>query len=64
LIRSTRELLADAADRGANYLDSLDRRPVFPHDADVERLRAALRGDMPPNPTADAEVLAFLDEHG
>jgi glutamate/tyrosine decarboxylase-like PLP-dependent enzyme len=64
LTRSTRELLADAAGRGANYLDGLDRRPVFPHDADVERLRAALRGDMPSGPTADADLLAFLDTHG
>ena len=61
---STHKLLADAAARGANYLDSLESRPVFPRDADVERLRAALAGDMPAEPTPDAEVLAFLDEFG
>jgi glutamate/tyrosine decarboxylase-like PLP-dependent enzyme len=61
---STRKLLAEAASRGANYLESLDTRPVFPHAADVERLREALRGDMPTGPTPDAEVLAFLDDYG
>lgn len=61
---STRQLLADAATRGANYLESLQTRPVFPREADVERLRDALRGDMPAAPTPDAEVLAFLDGYG
>ena len=61
---STRRLLADAATRGANYLESLDTRPVFPREADVERLREALRGDMPAGPMPDAEVLAFLDNYG
>ncbi len=62
--RFTRQLLADAASRGANYLESLATRRVFPRDADVERLRTALRGDMPVAPTPDAQVLAFLDEYG
>lgn len=61
---STRKLLADAAARGANYLESLDTRPVFPHAANVERLREALRGDLPAGPMPDAEVLAFLDNYG
>ncbi len=61
---TTRELLADAARRGASYLESLATRPVFPRDADVERLRAALAGDLPAESTPDAEVLAFLDELG
>ena len=61
---STRQLLADAAARGANYLESLDTRPVFPHEADVERLQKALAGDMPLAPTSDADVLAFLDQYG
>ena len=61
---STRQLLADAAARGANYLESLDTRPVFPHQADVERLQQALAGDMPLAPTPDADVLAFLDQYG
>jgi glutamate/tyrosine decarboxylase-like PLP-dependent enzyme len=61
---STRRLLADAAHRGADYLASLDERPVFPRDADVEKLRDALEGDLPPGPTPDSEVLAFLDRYG
>jgi len=61
---STRTLLADAARRGAAYLESLDGRPVFPHEADVERLRGALAGEMPEASAKDAEVLAFLDEYG
>ena len=61
---STRTLLADAARRGADYLESLDRRPVFPLETDVGRLRGALAGEMPDAPTKDAEVLAFLDEYG
>ncbi len=61
---STRTLLADAARRGANYLESLDRRPVFPQEADVDRLRGVLAGEMPDAPAKDAEVLAFLDEYG
>jgi len=61
---STRQLLADAADRGASYLESLDTRHVFPREADIERLRQALLRDMPAGPTPDAEVLSFLDDYG
>ena len=61
---STRKLLADAANRGATYLESLETRPVFPREADIERLRRALHGDMPASPTPAADVLAFLDDHG
>jgi glutamate/tyrosine decarboxylase-like PLP-dependent enzyme len=58
------QLLAEAAARGADYLEALETRPVFPHEADIARLRDALEGDMPDGPTADADVLAFLDEYG
>lgn len=61
---SIRDLLADAARRGADYLESLENRPVFPREADIERLRGALRGGLPAGPTPDAEVLKFLDEYG
>lgn len=61
---SLRRLLADAARRGADYLEHLDRQPVFPHDADVRRLRDALAGDLPAGSTADDEILRFLDEYG
>ncbi len=59
-----RDLMADAARRGADYLESLATRPVFPRDPDVQRLRKALEGALPEAPTPDAEVLAFLDEFG
>ena len=39
----TRALLADAARRGADYLEALDHRPVYPREADIDRLRVALR---------------------
>jgi len=64
MTNSTRQLLADAAARGADYLEALDARPVFPREADIARLRDALEGDMPDKPAPDAEVLAFLDEFG
>jgi glutamate/tyrosine decarboxylase-like PLP-dependent enzyme len=63
-LQHIRSLLADAANRGADYLESLDARPVFPREEDVARLRAALAGDMPEEPASDAAVLAFLDEFG
>jgi glutamate/tyrosine decarboxylase-like PLP-dependent enzyme len=59
-----RGLLADAATRGADYLDSLEARPVFPLARDIERLRDALRGDIPAGSMPDADVLAFLDSYG
>ncbi len=61
---SLRTLLADAARRSADYLDRLDERPVFPREADVERLRTALAGPMPDGPAPDAETLELLDEFG
>jgi glutamate/tyrosine decarboxylase-like PLP-dependent enzyme len=61
---STRALLADGARRGADYLETLDARPVFPREADVLRLRDALDAEMPDEPVQDAEVLAFLDAYG
>jgi glutamate/tyrosine decarboxylase-like PLP-dependent enzyme len=61
---SIRLLLADAAARGANYLESLETRRVFPHEADIARLQEALRGEMPSAPRSATEVLRFLDEFG
>ena len=56
--------MLDAAARGATYLESLDSRHVFPREADIERLRIALRGELPSASMPDAEVLAFLDNYG
>ena len=61
---STRQLLADAARRAADYLESLDGRPVFPRETDIARLRDALAGDMPDEPTPDEGILEFLDAYG
>jgi glutamate/tyrosine decarboxylase-like PLP-dependent enzyme len=61
---STRRLLADSARRAADYLERLDERPVFPRDADVERLRAVLGGDLPAGSAPDDEILRFLDDYG
>lgn len=60
----TRALLADAACRGADYLESVDSRPVYPRDADIARLREALAHEFADEPLEDAKVLAFLDEYG
>ncbi len=60
----TRRVLVDAARRGADYLEQLGQRPVFPRDADVERLRAALDGELPAVPMPDDEILKFLDDYG
>jgi glutamate/tyrosine decarboxylase-like PLP-dependent enzyme len=57
-------LLAEAARRAAAYLGRLGTQPVFPRDADVERLRAALAGDLPAGPVPADEVLRFLDDYG
>jgi glutamate/tyrosine decarboxylase-like PLP-dependent enzyme len=61
---SPRKLLANAAERGAAYLESLDGRSVFPREPDIERLRAALGGDLPARPAPGDEVLDFLDRYG
>ena len=57
-------LLAEAARRAAAYLERLGTQPAFPRDADVERLRAALAGELPAGPAAADEVLRFLDDYG
>ena len=51
-----RELLRRTAELAADYLESLDERPVFPA-APVEDLAAALGGPLPDGPSrALAEV--------
>ena len=56
-------LILDAAQRGANYLESMDTRRVGPSPADLANL-AHLAGPLPTGPTDPATVLADLDRHG
>jgi len=62
LVRSAR-LLLDAAERGARFLASVDRRSVQPDPAAVARL-SRLAGPLPDGPTDPEEVLRMLDEEG
>src|SRR4051812_39826920 len=55
----TRELLALTADLAADFLDSLDARPVFP-DASPDELRERLGGPLPEGPTPPRKVVADL----
>lgn len=56
-----RDLLHDAAERAARYLETLDGRPVFPSAVAVERL-AELGGPLPEVSSDPAEALRLLDE--
>jgi glutamate/tyrosine decarboxylase-like PLP-dependent enzyme len=56
-----RELLHDAAERAARYLEGLDERPVFPTPAALAGLRA-LDEPLPAGPSDPAETLRLLDE--
>lgn len=56
-----RELLADAADRAARYLATLDERTVFPSPEAIAAL-TALGGPLPAEPLEPAEALRLLDE--
>ena len=58
-----RELLVDAADRAAGYLEQLPAREVRAQRGAVERLKKALDGPLPDEPAPPAEILAFLDDH-
>ena len=57
------ELLRDAAERAAAYLDALDRRAVRPDPAAAAKLEV-LDMPMPEHATDDARVLADLDRFG
>ena len=55
----TRELLRRTAELAADFLDSLDDRPVFPR-ATVDELRAALRMPLQDEPLDPAQVVEEL----
>ena len=54
-----RPLLQRTADLAADFLDSLDERPVFPRTS-VEDLRSALGGPLPDGPTDPEQVIDEL----
>jgi glutamate/tyrosine decarboxylase-like PLP-dependent enzyme len=58
-VTDVRALLHRTADLAANFLDSLDDRPVFPR-VTVDELRASLSGPLPDNPTDPGLVVADL----
>src|SRR5580698_4383208 len=56
-------LLADTAERAAQYLEGIAERRVAPLPADVARL-GALAGPLPELPSDPSEVLSMLDNFG
>ncbi|HET9436610.1 MAG TPA: hypothetical protein VFO64_00295, partial [Gaiellaceae bacterium] len=56
-----RELLRRTADIAADFLDTLDERPI-PPAARVEELRASLGGPLPAAPSDPLEVVEALAE--
>jgi glutamate/tyrosine decarboxylase-like PLP-dependent enzyme len=59
-----RELLVEAANRAARYLEQLRLRHVRAEPAAVQRLMQALDGPLPVEPSRPGEILAFLDQQG
>lgn len=57
-------LLADAAERGARYLEGLDERRVYPASDDIDDLEKALKMPLPEHPSDASEVLSFIDDLG
>jgi glutamate/tyrosine decarboxylase-like PLP-dependent enzyme len=57
-----RELLRRTAEIAADYVESLDQRPVFP-DVTPEQLREVLGGPLPEEPLDPAQVVVELAEH-
>jgi glutamate/tyrosine decarboxylase-like PLP-dependent enzyme len=56
---SERELLGRTAEIAADFIETLDERPIWP-PATVEELRAALGGELPADPTDPLEVVEAL----
>ena len=54
-----RELLRRTAEIAADFLDSLEERPVFPRDS-MEDIAEALGGPLPDSPTDPLEVVELL----
>jgi glutamate/tyrosine decarboxylase-like PLP-dependent enzyme len=60
---SERELLRRTAEIAADFVESLDRRPVWP-SATVEELRTALGGPLPEHPVDPLDVIEELAREG
>jgi glutamate/tyrosine decarboxylase-like PLP-dependent enzyme len=58
-VDETRELLRRTAEIAADFVDSLDTRPVFPRTS-VDELRETLGGPLPDRPTDPREVVEQL----
>jgi glutamate/tyrosine decarboxylase-like PLP-dependent enzyme len=58
-VTDVRDLLRRTADLAADFLDSLDDRPVFPR-VSAEQLRRSLGGPLPDGPTDPQEVVEAL----
>jgi hypothetical protein len=58
-VNETRGLLRRTADHAADFLETLDDRPVFP-SVTVEQLRDRLGGPLPDEPTDPAVVIDQL----
>jgi glutamate/tyrosine decarboxylase-like PLP-dependent enzyme len=58
-VNDVRTLLQRTAELAAEYLESLEDRPVFPQ-VSAEELRAALGGPLPETPTDPQEVMEAL----
>jgi glutamate/tyrosine decarboxylase-like PLP-dependent enzyme len=58
-VHDVRDLLRRTADLAADFLESLDDRPVFPA-VSVEELRRSLGGPLQAEPTDPAEVIEHL----
>src|ERR1700722_5159055 len=60
---SVKKLLAETADRAAQYVTEIANRRVSPLPADVARLEA-LGAPLPESPSEPSEILALLDDMG
>jgi glutamate/tyrosine decarboxylase-like PLP-dependent enzyme len=58
-VNDVRPLLRRTAELAADYIESLDDRPVFPH-VSADELRASLGGPLPETPTDPQDVVEAL----
>jgi glutamate/tyrosine decarboxylase-like PLP-dependent enzyme len=58
------DLLNDAARRAHNYLNSIHDRRVSPAPESITALEAAIKTELPANPTPPETVLEEIDQHG